>query len=242
MSKTMAIPIPSTKTLVVFAPHPDDAEIFCGGIIVKYRRAGFRAVIICVTSGNRGHLTIPPEELARIRESEARRSAVIADVELVWLGWEDTQVEANLDNRQQIIEALRGIEPDLVLCPDLNDYHVDHREVGRLVTDASYLLGVPQLKTDSEACPPPQIYFYESHGGIGFSPEIWVDISPFFTKKLTMLECHKSQIEWLKEHDGFDLLAYTEAKDRWHGFQSGCQYAEVFRPYRVFPVRCEELI
>jgi len=43
MSKTMAIPIPSTKTLVVFAPHPDDAEIFCGGTILKYLAIGFRA-------------------------------------------------------------------------------------------------------------------------------------------------------------------------------------------------------
>lgn len=241
MKKTEAIPISQTKTLVVFAPHPDDAEIFCGGTILKYLAMDFRVVIVCVTSGNRGHLRIPPAELAEIRHKEARKSAEVAGAELLWLGWEDTQVEVNLVNRDRIIEVTRKTRPDLILCPDPKDYHWDHQGVGELIVGSSYLAGVPHLETKSLDCPPPRVCFYETHGGHGFSPEIWVDISPFFTKKLAMLKCHKSQIKWLSEHDGFDLLAYTEAKDRWHGFQSSCQYAEVFRSHRVFPVPIEEL-
>lgn len=229
------------KTLLVFAPHPDDAEIFCGGVILKYLAMGWRMVIVIVTSGNRGHLKIPPEELAKIRHQEAKAAAELAGAELVWLGWEDTTVEYTLINRNRIIEAMRKVKPDLVLAPDPNDYHSDHRALGELVVNAVYLTGVPLLRTESAACPPPEVYFYETHGGISFQPERWVNISDFFAQKMEMLKCHQSQLEWLKEHDGFDVLEYVETKDRWHGFQAGCRYAEVFRPHRVFPVAAEDL-
>lgn len=241
MRKAVAVPVPLTKTLLVFAPHPDDAEIFCGGIILKYLAMGWRVVIVIVTSGNRGSLEIPPEKLAKIRRREAENAAKVAGAELVWLGWEDTTIEVNLANRNRIIEAIRQVRPNLVLAPDPQDYHSDHRSLGELVINASYLVGVPLLETESEACDPPKVFFYEIHGGIGFQPEKWVDTSDFFTKKMEALGCHKSQVKFLMEHDGFDLLAYTEAKDRWHGFQAGCQYAEVFRPHRVFPPTAEDL-
>lgn len=230
------------KVLVVFTPHPDDAEIFCGGVILKYLAMGWTVIIVTVTSGNRGHLKIPPEELAKVRQTEAQNSADVAGAELVWLGWEDTEIEESLERRNQIIEVIRQFKPELVLSPDPGDYHSDHQKLGELIVAASYLVGVPHLQTKSEACPPPKVYFYETHGGIGFTPEIWVDISEFFPTKLEMLECHQSQLEWLLKHDGFDVIAYIKTKDRWHGFQSGCKYAEVFRPHRVFPVSSKELI
>lgn len=228
-------------TLLVFAPHPDDAEIFCGGVILKYLAMGWRVVIIIVTSGNRGHLKIPPEELAKLRRQEAEKAAKITGAEVIWLGWEDTTIEVNLVNRNRIIETTRQVRPDLVLAPDPQDYHSDHRALGELVVNAGYLVGVPLLETKSPACPPPKVYFYETHGGINFQPERWVDISAFFSKKTEMLKCHQSQLEWLKEHDGFDAVGYVATKDHWHGFQCGSKYAEVFRPHRVFPVEAEEL-
>jgi len=135
---------------------------------------------------------------------------------------------------------MRQVKPDLVLAPDPQDYHSDHQTLSELVVKAVYLTGVPLLKTESPACPPPQVNFYETHGGINFQPEKWVDTSAFFNKKLEMIRCHKSQIKFLMEHDHFDLMAYTEAKDHWHGFQCGSKYAEVFRPHRVFPVVAED--
>jgi LmbE family N-acetylglucosaminyl deacetylase len=224
------------EVLGVFAPHPDDAEIFSGGVVALYRQAGWRVVIVTVTSGNRGHLKTPPAELAEVRRKEAERSAALAKAELIWLGWEDTEIKSDVSHRNEIVETLRQTRANLVIGPSHNDYHPDHRALGELLVNASYLVGVPQLKTGSEACPPPQLWFYETHGGVGFQPEHWVNVSSVYPLKRKMLEAHQSQVEFLREHDGFDLLEYTETKDRWHGFQCRCRYAEVFCLHRVFPV------
>ena len=58
--------------IVVFAPHPDDDVLGCGGSIIK-SKANVTAVYM--TSGDAGSLTIPKEELSVIRRAEARAAA-----------------------------------------------------------------------------------------------------------------------------------------------------------------------
>ena len=40
--------------ILIFAPHPDDAEIGCGGTIAKHIAKGDQVKIIYITSGERG--------------------------------------------------------------------------------------------------------------------------------------------------------------------------------------------
>src|SRR5207248_10460280 len=51
--------------------------------------------------------------------------------------------------RWQVIREIRQFQPDLILTHRTNDYHPDHRAVGESVRDASYLVTVPSLVTDS---------------------------------------------------------------------------------------------
>ena len=41
---------------------------------------------------------------------------------------------------------------------------------------------------------------------MGFLPTEYVDISDYIETKLEALSCHKSQLEWMLEHDGIDFL------------------------------------
>lgn len=69
--------------------HPDDAEFLATGTFVKYREKGHKITIIICTNGNIGHLTLPKEEIARIRWKEAKESAKLLGAEIMNLGYDD---------------------------------------------------------------------------------------------------------------------------------------------------------
>lgn len=66
------------KSVVVFAPHPDDETLGCGGTIAKKVREGFNVYIVFITDGRNSHRNVlniyenpSPEELKFIRRNEA---------------------------------------------------------------------------------------------------------------------------------------------------------------------------
>ncbi|MCZ7545519.1 MAG: hypothetical protein M5R40_19235 [Anaerolineae bacterium] len=136
-------------------------------------------------------------------------------------------------------------KPDVILTHDPHDYHPDHRAVSRLLFDASFLSGVPHVETAHAAHPGvPALYYYDVLTGVGFNPTEYVDIGETFKLKHKMLSCHESQIGWLMDHDGIDVLDLMTVMARSRGVQCGVAYAEGFRPemgwgrvrpYRVLP-------
>ena len=45
----------------------------------------------------------------------------------------------------------------------------------------------------------PHMFYMDSIGGFSFEPEYYVDISNTMELKTKMLQCHKSQNDWLME-------------------------------------------
>ena len=56
----------------------------------------------------------------------------------------------------------------------------------------------------------------------------------FIDKKLEMLECHESQIVWMREHDNIDFPDMVRTCSRYRGYQCGADYAEGFRQCQVY--------
>ena len=55
--------------------HPDDVEIACSGTLAKCVKRGDTVIVCHVSSGNLGHVIIPPDELRVIRANEAKKQA-----------------------------------------------------------------------------------------------------------------------------------------------------------------------
>ena len=212
--------------------HPDDLEILCAGTLARYVRAGHTVVMAVVANGDKGHFEIPSDELARIRAEELRASAAVIGAETIQVGIPDGHVCADDETRCKLIEVVRQASPDVVITHDPNDYYGDHTAVSQLVCDASFLAAAPLFKGKhpaTRAVPP--VFFMDTVMGVRFDPEHYVDISDTVETKLEMLAKHQSQLTWLRQHDGVDILENVRTVARFRGLQCGAEYAEAFRAY-----------
>jgi N-acetylglucosamine malate deacetylase 1 len=216
--------------------HPDDVEVQCAGTLARCAQLGHEVVICVVTNGAAGSMVIGPDEMARIREREARASAGIIGAEFIWLGYPDEFLFDSRETRLAFIDAIREGRPNAIITHPPEDYHPDHVRVSQLVFDASFVASVPSIETAHPAHPlVPPIYYMDTPAGKGFVPTEYVDISRTFEVKRRMMACHESQIVWLKDHDNMDILEFIEIMARSRGLQCGVPHAEGFRQANVWP-------
>ncbi len=229
--------------ILAITAHPDDAEIFCGGTLIKCVQRGDTVIVCHTSSGSLGHMFIPPKEISAIRAQEAKKAGTLAGIEVIWGGFDDLEIyENNREARDKMVDVIRYANPDLIITHVPNDYMPDHSSVSKLVFDASFTATLPNYKctvhkytrddTPAKLVP---IYYMDTDAGLNFDePTIYVDITDTLEKKLEMLECHYSQVGWLKEHDNIDLLEMTKSFTKYRGYQCGVEHAEVFRPCQVY--------
>ena len=84
----------------------------------------------------------------------------------------------------------------------------------------------------------------ETVAGLGFAPTEFVDVSEVIDVKTAMLGAHESQLTWLRDHDGVDIVEQMRTAARFRGHQCGVAHAEGFiacqrwlraRPRRLLP-------
>ena len=62
----------------------------------------------------------------------------------------------------------------------------------------------------------------------------FVDISDEIDIKIQMLECHHSQLDWMREHDHIDFADMVRTCSRYRGYQCGAEYAEGFKMCKAY--------
>jgi LmbE family N-acetylglucosaminyl deacetylase len=211
--------------------HPDDIETYCGGTAALYARQGHKVFFCVSTNGNVGSSTIPRDEIAAIRHNEAIQGAGQIGAELIWLGFDDEFLIDSVETRHAFIEAFRIARPDVIICHWREDYNPDHSISGMIVDECAHMGAVPNIKTASRPTDKiPHVYFMDTPAGVNFVPEIYVDITSTFAKKVEMVRSHASQGQWMKDLFGYDLEAFLEIPAKFRGLQASCPMAEAFRP------------
>jgi len=214
--------------------HPDDVEVACAGTLVKYKKQGHDVTICHVTNGNMGHVIIQPDELREIRIAEAKRSGELAGIGVVTCDFGDLLVHDDIAQRDKITEVIRNARPDAIITHSPNDYMPDHVAVSKLVFDATFAASVPHYGT-GQATKLTPIYYMDTLAGVNFMPTEYVDITGEINTKLEMLECHVSQMKWMRDHDGIDFAEFVKTCARFRGLQCQVKYAEAFTQCYAWP-------
>ena len=218
--------------VLAMAAHPDDIELGCAGTLAKYASRGDKVFMGSLTNGNVGRPDTDLPEMARIRKAELEESARIINAEVIWMDVDDELSDVSVELRLKMTDVFRYCKPDLVITHAATDYHPDHRNCGQLVLDASPLACVPKIKRELPFLEKHFfIYYMDNAGGINFSPTEYVDITDTIEKKRRMFHCHKSQISYMKEVNGFDHTEVLDTMARFRGFAAGCRYAEGFTKF-----------
>lgn len=220
------------ERVMVVTAHPDDAEFGAGGTIAKMAKDGREITYVVVTNGNKGSgdRTMTPERLAKIREEEQRNAARVLGVErVVFLGYEDGEVEDTRALRLDVTRQIRAWRPDLVVAQNpqrtynLYASHRDHRITAGVVLDCVYPLArdhmsFPELLPEYEPHKVREIYLMQWE-----NPHVVVDISDTMDLKLKALACHASQIL-----DVPGVEARVRERSAEIGAPKGYTYAEAF--------------
>ena len=223
--------------------HPDDVEIACAGTLAKCVKRGDRVVVCHASDGDLGHVVIPPDELRVMRAQEARKAGSLAGIEVICAGFHDLKIyDNNKEARDRIVDVIRYADPDFIITHYPGDYMPDHTAVSRLVFDASFAATLPNYTDYKHVFSSPDgaparlvpIYYMDTLAGVDFVPDEFVDITEEIDLKMEMLECHASQLVWMREHDGIDFADMVRTCSRYRGYQCGAAYAEGFRMCKTY--------
>jgi LmbE family N-acetylglucosaminyl deacetylase len=228
------------KIALTFLAHPDDAEILCGGTLVRLKDAGWEVHIATCTPGDCGTMTQTPWDISSIRTKEAKASAEMLGAAYHCLDERDIFVVYDKPTLRKAIDLVRRVAPTLVFTHAAKDYMMDHEQASLLARAASFAYGAPNasavpLKAGSRI---PYLYYCDPIEGLDplgrlVEPTTVVEVTGQQEKKLAMLACHASQREWLRAHHGMDeYLEATRRHDAERGKLIGRPAAEAFVQHR----------
>lgn len=227
--------------ILVFAAHPDDAELSVSGTIMKHIDAGLKVGIVDLTRGelgSRGTIETRYSEAAdasKLMNLSARHNLQLAD------GF----FEINEESKRLVIEQIRRFRPKIVMANALTDRHPDHGRGGKLVSEACFLSGLVKIDTSWEgekqqAHRPEVVYHYIQDFYI--KPDFVVDVTPYFERKIEVIKAFKTQFYDPESEEpktpisGEDFFRFIESRMMEFGRPAKVKYAEGFTVERFMNI------
>lgn len=219
--------------VLIFAAHPDDAELSMGGTIAKFTSNNFKVGIIDLSKGELG-----TRGSASKRMKEAERASEILKIAVREnLGLKDGSIKYNNDYLKIIISKIRKYKPKILFAPYFNDRHPDHIGTAQLIKEALFFSGLPKIETsedDKLQIPfrPNKLFYYMQT--YEFDPTFIVDITETFATKMKAIYAYDTQFHnpESKEPETFisnpRFINFIEARARYYGFKIGKDYGEAF--------------
>lgn len=219
--------------VLVFAAHPDDAELAASGTIVKLIKQGKKVGVIDITQGELGS-----RGSVELRKKEAENSSEILGISVREnLGFSDGFFENNKENQLKIITKIRKYRPKIILCNAVSDRHIDHGRASEMVSNTIFLSGLIKIETFENgqiqhAWRPNFVLHYIQDRYI--KPDLVVDITDTFDIKMQSILAFKSQ--FYNGDDSLpktpisskDFLDFVEARSREFGRSIGVTFGEGF--------------
>ncbi|MCC6551397.1 MAG: PIG-L family deacetylase [Polyangiaceae bacterium] len=204
--------IDRSSVLCVVA-HPDDLELMAGGTVARWIDEGSTVHALTLSTGA---WTAPDGTLARAADdalAEGRRAAALLGYTVENLG---RPAAALAFEDALVCEVLRRLDErrcDTLICHWDLDLHHDHEVASRVALAASRRV--------------PRVLMGQVNQYVGrrmFTPNVFVDVSRTWQRKIDALRCYDSQ--WPRAGDGW--LALTDATSRYYGSIAGVDRAEGF--------------
>lgn len=222
--------------LAVFAPHPDDAELFCGGLLASTAARGEQIAVVDLSMAE-----LSSYGNSEIREQEKLRANEILDIQHrksltlpnCWISeWDGMHTSDREDTSAvgRIVQVLRELRPEIVVIPALYDRHPDHGASGRLLERALFMAGLEKFQRETAPYRARQVLYYSMRYEL--TPTFVVDITAVAPAKYAAIRAYSSQISPPSDGREPTLLASSlsmsalEARDMYIGSLIGVRFGE----------------
>ncbi len=228
----------ATVDLLAIAPHPDDAELICGGTLIIAADQGYKTGILDLTAGELGSHGSPEQRRA---EAESA-NAVLGLATRRSLGLPDARISNDEDSRRRVVEAIRDLRPRTVILPHYEGRHPDHRVASELSYDACYLAGLKNYPASGEPHRPYKVLYALAYREHAPKPTFVVDTTEGFERKLEAIRSYASQFDGVKalgELFPADVPLYdlVRIQDAHYGSLIRAAYGEPFLSRETMSVR-----
>lgn len=176
--------------ILAFAPHPDDAELGCGGYLGL---AASRGQCVAVADLTQGELGSQGTVQQRAKEAAAA-SKVLGLSDRFQLKLSDGEISAtNIEQLDSVVALIRELRPELVLAPYWESRHPDHSAAAELTIKAVFFAALKNYKPElGVRFQITQLIHYALRRT--FRPNFITDISSNYQQKLDAISCFSSQI------------------------------------------------
>lgn len=143
------------QRILVVTAHPDDLELYCGGLVSRLMSDGKMVRSVKMTSGDMGSRgqKISSVDLKNLREKEDMAAMEVLGVKPennIYLRLPDGGIENTAYNIGLVAEQIRLFRPELIITHNSENQivrwnaeeswvnHRDHRTTGQITIDAAY--------------------------------------------------------------------------------------------------------
>ncbi|TMG48015.1 MAG: PIG-L family deacetylase [Chloroflexi bacterium] len=179
------------KCIMVVGAHAADAEIMGGATVLKHVNAGWRAVLVHMTPGEKGHRTLSPDEYANVKAREAEAAARALGAECVMLPFRDGELPVSEEAQWAVADVIRERRPDVLVTHWRGSIHRDHRSTSLNVMESLFLARLPAFKRRHPSYGPSKVFFAENwEDAEGFRPDLYLDVSDVFGRYLEAIRSY----------------------------------------------------
>ena len=180
--------------LLAIVAHPDDAELLCGGTLIRAADHGHATGVLDLTGGEAG-----TAGSASLRAEEAARaSRILGLAERRTAGLPDGALENSPAARAVVAGLLRELRPDTVILMWPEGRHPDHSAASALGWDAAFIAGLSKAPVDGAPFRPRKVLYAMSYREHGPKPTFVVDITAQMDRKIEAIYAYGSQFEGKK--------------------------------------------
>ncbi len=223
--------------VLVFAPHPDDEVLGCGGVMAKHAAQG-DSVYVCVATC--GHPPIFSDDLMREKGwphtlyPEIKKAHELLKVkETFYLDCPAADLESTkrFTLNGKLMDLIQQVKPDVVYMPHFGDMQKDHTILAEAVMVAVRPKYAHRVQT---------VYAYETlsetewnipHATNTFVPNVFVDVAEYLDMKLQAMNCFQSQLGPFPDPRSLEAV---EALAKLRGSTMNAKAAEAFMMIREY--------
>jgi 4-oxalomesaconate hydratase len=189
-------------TLLVVSAHAGDFVWRAAGAIASATMRGDRAVVVCLSYGERGESASQwlagksLDEIKAMRRAEATAAAEALGAEIEFLDAGDYPLLESPELTHKLVEVYRRVVPTVVLTHPLTDpYNGDHPAAARMAIQARILAQAIGYPAEGEPLGAPPLFFFEPHQPeqSDFKPNVLLDITAAFPAKQAAMNCLPAQ-------------------------------------------------